>query len=67
MWWVPRCAAFDVVDSELVFQEADAGDREAAKRRIDYISSVDSRMKEQVASRKVVSFPPKPAKKKAVA
>ena len=41
-WWEHRRAAFDVVISELVFQEADAGDREAAKRRIDYISGVES-------------------------
>jgi hypothetical protein len=41
-WWQHRRAAFDVVDSELVFAEAAAGDREAAKRRTDYISDMES-------------------------
>ncbi len=31
-----------MVISELVFEEARAGDQEAAKRRLDYISDIDS-------------------------
>ncbi len=41
-WWEHRRNAFDLVVSELVFEEARAGDREAAKRRMDYISDMDS-------------------------
>jgi predicted nucleic acid-binding protein len=41
-WWEHRRIAFDLVVSELVFEEAKAGDREAARRRIDYISDIAS-------------------------
>lgn len=41
-WWEHRRTAFDLVVSELVFDEAAAGDPEAAKRRLDYISGMDS-------------------------
>lgn len=41
-WWEHRRSAFDLVVSELVFEEAAAGDPEAAKRRLDYISGMDS-------------------------
>ena len=41
-WWEHRRAAFDLVVSELVFEEAAAGDREAVKHRMDYISDVES-------------------------
>ena len=41
-WWEHRRAAFEVVVSELVFQEAAAGDLEAAKRRMDYILGMHS-------------------------
>lgn len=41
-WWEHRRTAFDLVVSELVFEEATAGDQEAAKRRLDYISDMDS-------------------------
>jgi hypothetical protein len=34
--------AFDLVVSELVFNECAAGDQEAAKRRLDYIADMDS-------------------------
>lgn len=41
-WWEHRRTAFELVVSELVFEEAAAGDQEAAKRRPDYISGMDS-------------------------
>ncbi|MFH1112846.1 MAG: type II toxin-antitoxin system VapC family toxin [Pseudomonadota bacterium] len=41
-WWEYRRTAFDLVVSELVFEEARAGDQEAAKRRMDYVSNIDS-------------------------
>lgn len=41
-WWENRRTTFDVVVSELVFEEAAAGDRAAAKRRLDYISDMVS-------------------------
>lgn len=41
-WWEDRRQAFDMVISELVFQEAEAGNPEAAKRRMDYLSGMDS-------------------------
>jgi hypothetical protein len=41
-WWEHRRRAFDLVVSELVFEEATAGDREAAKHRMDYISDIES-------------------------
>jgi len=41
-WWEHRRAAFDVVVSELVFEEAAAGDQQAAKRRTNYISNMES-------------------------
>lgn len=39
-WWEHRRTAFDLVISELVFEEAAAGDQEAAKRRLEYISGM---------------------------
>jgi hypothetical protein len=41
-WWEHRRTAFDLVVSELVFEEATAGDQEAANRRLAYISGMDS-------------------------
>ena len=41
-WWEHRRTAFDLVVSELVFEESTAGDEEAAKHRLDYISGIDS-------------------------
>jgi predicted nucleic acid-binding protein len=41
-WWENRRMAFDLVVSELVFNECAAGDQEAAKRRFDYIADMDS-------------------------
>ncbi len=41
-WWEHRRTAFDLLVSELVFEEAAAGDPKAAKRRLDYISGMDS-------------------------
>jgi len=41
-WWEHRRKAFELVVSELVFEEATAGDQEAAKRRLAYISGMDS-------------------------
>jgi hypothetical protein len=41
-WWENRRMAFDLVVSELVFNECAAGDQEAAKRRLDYIADMDS-------------------------
>lgn len=41
-WWEHRRTAFDLVVSELVFEEAKAGDPEAAKRRMGYISEMNS-------------------------
>ncbi len=41
-WWEQRRASFDLVVSELVFQEAGEGDSDAAQKRIAYISEIDS-------------------------
>ncbi len=41
-WWDQRRNAFDVVVSELVFQEAENGDSEVAQKRIAYIKNIDS-------------------------
>ena len=41
-WWNNRRPLFDMVVSELVFQEAEAGDKEAAKRRVDQIADIVS-------------------------
>lgn len=41
-WWENRRHSFDVVVSELVFEEAAAGDQDAAERRLNYIADIDS-------------------------
>jgi len=41
-WWDQRRNAFDLVVSELVFQEAENGDSEVAQKRIAYINDIDS-------------------------
>ncbi len=41
-WWKNRSASFDVVVSELVFQEASAGDGEAAQKRINFLDPIPS-------------------------
>ena len=41
-WWRTRRPLFEVVASELVAEEAEEGDPEAAKRRLDYLSGIDS-------------------------
>ncbi|MFH1168810.1 MAG: type II toxin-antitoxin system VapC family toxin [Pseudomonadota bacterium] len=41
-WWEHRRTTFDVVVSELVFEEAAAGDPDAAERRLKYIADFDS-------------------------
>jgi len=41
-WWEHRRKAFDLVVSELVFEEAMGGDQKAAKRRLAYISGMES-------------------------
>ena len=41
-WWDECSHSFDLVVSELVFQEASDGDPEFAKKRIDYINEFDS-------------------------
>ena len=43
-WWERCSPSFDLVVSELVFQEAEFGDPEAAKKRISHISEIDSLM-----------------------
>ncbi len=41
-WWDHCRISFDLVVSELVFQEAEEGDSEVAKKRIGYINNIDS-------------------------
>jgi len=41
-WWEECRHSFDLVVSELVFQEADDGDPEIAKKRINYLNDIDS-------------------------
>lgn len=41
-WWKTRKVAFELVASELVYQEAGEGDEEAAKRRMNYLHDIDS-------------------------
>ena len=41
-WWDHRKQAFDLVVSELVFQEAENGDSNVAQKRLSYISDLDS-------------------------
>ncbi|MBN1103300.1 MAG: type II toxin-antitoxin system VapC family toxin [Deltaproteobacteria bacterium] len=41
-WWENRRKVFDLVVSELVFQEAEAGNPEAAKRRMAFLSAMGS-------------------------
>lgn len=41
-WWYQCSHSFDLVVSELVFQEAGEGDPEVARRRIDYINDINS-------------------------
>ncbi|MBF0232781.1 MAG: type II toxin-antitoxin system VapC family toxin [Desulfamplus sp.] len=41
-WWDEYSNPFDLVVSELVFQEAGVGDPEVARKRINYINDLDS-------------------------
>lgn len=41
-WWDEYRHCFDLVVSQLVFQEAEVGDPEVAQRRINYIKNIDS-------------------------
>jgi len=41
-WWKARRVSFEVVVSELVFQEASAGDGDAAKKRLRFLESIPS-------------------------
>jgi len=41
-WWDECRRSFDLVVSELVFQEAGEGDPEIAKKRINYLNDIDS-------------------------
>jgi hypothetical protein len=41
-WWENRSKSFDLVVSELVFQEAGQGDPNVAKKRTDYIDETES-------------------------
>ena len=41
-WWEQRRNSFDLVVSELVFQEAGEGDPKVAQKRIDYLDDIDS-------------------------
>ena len=41
-WWENRRKLFDLVVSELVFQEAGQGDPNVAKKRTDYIDDIES-------------------------
>ena len=41
-WWEQYSSSFDLVVSELVFQEAKEGDSVAALKRFEYISEIDS-------------------------
>ena len=41
-WWKGRRVSFDVVVSELVFQEASAGDGEAAQKRLHFLEPLPS-------------------------
>lgn len=41
-WWEQYSNLFDMVVSELVFQEVKEGDSVAAQKRIEYISEIDS-------------------------
>ncbi|MBF0203586.1 MAG: type II toxin-antitoxin system VapC family toxin [Desulfamplus sp.] len=41
-WWDEYRHSFDLVVSELVFQEAEVGDPEVAQRRINYIKDIAS-------------------------
>lgn len=41
-WWDQCRFSFDLVVSELVFQEAGEGDPEVARKRIEYVDEIDS-------------------------
>ena len=41
-WWETRSTNFDLVVSELVFQEASAGNEEAAEKRLNFLSPLPS-------------------------
>ncbi len=41
-WWKDRSLSFDIVVSELVFQEATAGDMMAAQKRLDFLEPIPS-------------------------
>lgn len=41
-WWRARSVQFEIVVSELVVEEAREGDPEVARRRLEYLSGIDS-------------------------
>ncbi len=41
-WWTERSSLFDILVSELVFQEASAGDGEAAQKRLQFLEPIPS-------------------------